>query len=59
MALKELYNLYINNKYVKSVYIDIPPDEYRSREPPIQIGDLEGMVKYILAEEDDILGELT
>jgi hypothetical protein len=52
--MKELYNLYINGKFIKSEFLDITPEEYRGREPPDEISNDDGTVRYVYANEDDL-----
>jgi hypothetical protein len=49
----ESYNLYINGKFIKNEFIDIAPEEYRGREPPSEMSNEDGTIRYVFADEDD------
>lgn len=51
--MKETYNLYINGKFIKSEFLDIAPEDYRCSEPPSEISNEDGTIRYVYADDDD------
>lgn len=55
--MKEPYNLYVNGKFLRCEHLDIMPDEYRCGEPPSEISNDDGTIRYVYVDDDDPLRE--